>query len=126
MRWMARVLTTMLATGNLGCATTEVQDKSGNPEVRGKSDAEAKLGAKVRVLGEATNAKLSAAVEADGWVVYLVDMRAWPDAIEGKRVEATGILGLNDAMTKEGTPDATGTTEPVHVLRDAVYLVLDD
>lgn len=126
-RWVAVALCVGGPGAMTGCSTApEVKDTSGNPEVSSAKDADTLIGTKVRVLGEAKNAKLSAAVDADGWVVYLVDIRSWPDAIEGGRVEVTGILGKNDAMTTSGTPDETGTTEPIHVLRDASYLVLDD
>jgi len=123
--WSARVVAAVLTMS--GCGTgPEVKDTSGNPEVRKTADAEAQLGKTVRVIGEAQNAKLSALVEGDDWRVYLIEVRAWPSPIEGKRVEVTGILGKNAAMTASGTPAAAGTTEPIYVLRDAVYILLDD
>jgi hypothetical protein len=114
-----------------GCATSpEAMDTSGNPEVKTEKEAEEKLGAKVRVLGEAKNAKLSAVVETDDdFVVYLVEMRSWPGTIEGQRVEATGILGKREssvATTGPGGEVSQGTEKPIHVLREATYIVLDD
>ncbi len=66
----------------------------------------------------------------EGFVVYLIEMRGWPDAVEGKQVEATGILGRRDEVVARppDSPDGAtaGTDKPIYVLREASYLILDD
>ncbi|MFO0750984.1 MAG: hypothetical protein U1F43_35720 [Myxococcota bacterium] len=118
------------AVASSGCASGPVaKDTSGNPEVKSAKEADEKLGVRVRVIGEAKNAKISAAVEGDDWVVYLVEMRQWPDSIEGKQVEATGILGKREDLVATKDPGggiSQGTEKPVHVLREASYIILDD
>ena len=127
--FVTRMGSGLLVGALMACSSAPVaKDTSGNPEVRNEKEADANLGKTVRVIGEAENAKLSAIVATDDdWFVYLIDIREWPDAVEGKTVEATGVLGKRDAMVPAATGEiSAGTDKPIFVLRESSYLVLDD
>lgn len=54
-------------------------------------------GKRVKILGEAKNAKLAAAViSADGMVVYCIEISEWPDEIVDRQVEVEGVLNRTD------------------------------
>jgi hypothetical protein len=90
------------------------------PTVRDEAAALAHVGKVVRVEGKAGNARLSAAVVGDGWVVYCLDRAEWPETQAGMPVAVQGRL--EQTREFEGGRDAdgghrAGTEGGVFVLR---------
>ncbi|MBI5545433.1 MAG: hypothetical protein HY901_16225 [Deltaproteobacteria bacterium] len=59
-------------------------------------DAGVQVGEEVRIRGKAVNAKLSAAVLADGWLVYCLERQGWPDELVNREITVRGRLERTD------------------------------
>ncbi len=98
------------------------------PQLEEKAGVDALLGKRVRVMGEAQNAKLGAVVVDGDLTVYLIDFREWPKAVVGKQVEATGVLARDAKYATQA--DMSGAVlssgEPLIVLHEASYLLLEE
>ena len=93
------------------------------------SQAAAALGQRVRLLGTAQDAKLSAVVQSEALLVYcmirdgdglLVESR-WPQGTVGQEVAVTGILEQSEQFTAQVGPDGAisqGTEGPILALFD--------
>jgi hypothetical protein len=94
--------------------------------------AQAALGQKVRVMGVAADAKLSAVVQSEELLVYcmgkgaegmLVETR-WPEEVVGQRVAVTGLLERSEQFMAVTGPDGAitqGTDAPILALVDYTH-----
>ncbi len=94
--------------------------------------AEAALGERVRVMGTAGDAKLSAVVQSEELLVYcmgkgaeemLVESR-WPEELLGQPVAVTGTLERSDQFMAVTEPDGAiseGTEAPILALVDYTH-----
>ena len=82
------------------------------------------LGQKVRIIGVAQNAKLSAVVTTDRLTVYCIERAAWGKEFLGRKVEVSGLLEETDQFNARRGEDGVisqGTKRSVLVLRSMTY-----
>jgi hypothetical protein len=94
--------------------------------VQHHGDLDRAIGKRVRVVGTAENAKLSAVVLLDAQPIYCLELSAWPEANRGRRVEVVGLLDRTDRFTAkvgEGGAVSQGTAGPIFVLRQVTFTV---
>jgi hypothetical protein len=131
---MMAACSTWLRTGALlialacegGNARGEVAAAKAKPPVvvLDGASAQAHAGKVVAVKGMARDARISAAVVADGLTVYCIGLERWPGDVSGKPVFAHGRLEqTNEFATVRGPGGevSAGTDRPVWVLRDCRY-----
>ena len=86
--------------------------------------ATAHVGKLVAVKGIARDARISAAIVADGLVVYCLGLAKWPGEVSGKSVLAHGRLEHTAEFVARRGPGgeiSPGTDGPVWVLRECRY-----
>ena len=87
--------------------------------------AKAQAGKDVAVAGTARDAKLAAAIVAEGdLIVYCLGVNSWPNAVSGRPIVARGKLEQTDELVAKRSPGgevSAGTAGPVWVLRGCQY-----
>ncbi|MFO0746742.1 MAG: hypothetical protein U1F43_13880 [Myxococcota bacterium] len=117
MSWRKCFVIGGLVLGVSGCfGSAGAGPAPSEPRVGSEQEVGSQLGHRVRVVGEAKNTSLGATVVDDGLVVYVQEFRAWPKPIEGRRVEAVGVIG-RDARSSHADQRI--------VLREASYLLME-
>jgi hypothetical protein len=95
--------------------------------VKDDASARASIGKRVRVRGVAQNGKLAALVAGDV-LVYCLDRDSWPGELEGRMIEAEGVLEVTDQFAATEGPGgeiSQGTRGADLVLRHASIRVVD-
>lgn len=118
-RFGACVLAVLLAGCGAGADRAGEAPGGAVVELTARAQVEGLLGQKVRVVGEAQNAKLAAHVQGQGISVYCAGLSGWPDEVVGKQVVVTGVLRRNaDVVAKvdESGAVSQGTMSPVLML----------
>jgi hypothetical protein len=87
--------------------------------------AKAQAGKEIAVAGTARDAKLAAAIVAEGdFIVYCLGVDSWPSSVSGKPIVARGKLEQTDELEGKLSADgavSAGTYGPVWVLRGCQY-----
>jgi hypothetical protein len=78
---------------------------------------------RVTLRGDAFTGAAGALLEVDGTPVYIDGLAEWPDELEGRAVEATGVLRHRPSPVPEGAPHVHGVDEH-DVLEDASWRAL--
>lgn len=122
------LLVLLLLAGCTKGSPTTGSRPSAEVVVQHHEDLDRAIGKRVRVVGIAENAKLSAVVLLDALPVYCLELSAWPETTRGRRVQASGLLERTDSFTakvSEAGAVSQGTEGPVFVLRQVTFTVQD-
>lgn len=100
-------------------------DPTGPIKVVSLVDANANIGKRVTVYGQAANAKLAAVIQTAGrLVIYCTGLPTWPAGIAGTYVTAHGTLEQNHSYEASHGPDGEvdqGTHGPIWALANCQY-----
>jgi hypothetical protein len=75
---------------------------------------------RVTLRGEAVTGAAGAMINAERGPVYIEGLAEWPDGLEGRTVEAAGVLRHRPSRVPEGAPHVHGVDER-DVLEDASW-----
>ena len=118
------VVTVLLAACSLPQGDSNMAAKSEAPVVvLDNAGAKAHVGKLVSVKGVARDARISAAVVTESFIVYCLGLASWPGGISGKTIVVHGRLEYTDELAAKRRPGgeiSAGTDGPVWVLRDCV------
>ncbi len=115
---MTRVAILLVAGLLSGCSSTA-------PDVD-SATADEHLGKVVSFQGKAVNARLSAAVVSDGFLLYCIEIPEWTDEVAGRTVRVTGRLDRTDQFKARTGPSGertAGTSGGDYVLRSVSHQV---
>ncbi len=88
------------------------------------AEVTAALGREQTLVGEAADAKLSAAVVVEGSPVYCLGLDRWPEGVVGEQVEVTGVVRRTDRFQAKVAGDgaiAQGTEGRDLVIEPCAY-----
>ena len=118
-------VTALLAACSLPQGDSIMAAKSEAPVVvLDSAGAKAYVGKLVSVKGVARDARISAAVVTENFIVYCLGLARWPGGISGTPVLVHGRLEYTDEFAAKRGPGgeiSAGTDGPVWVLRDCRY-----
>ena len=83
-------------------------------------DLEKHTDQRLTVTGTARTAAGGAMVSVDKRPIYIEDLEAWDDELEGQRVEVTGVLRRRPSLIPEDGPHSHGLG-PTWALEDASW-----
>ena len=93
------------------------------PGIHNLSEIKRSLGKEITIVGQAADAKISAAVLVEGSPIYCLAQSSWPDGVAGEQVEVQGVVRRTDRYRAEkdksgaisqGTAGGDLVIEPCH------------
>lgn len=95
--------------------------------LRGAAELAGAIGERVRIVGQAVDAKLAGALLVDGEPIYCLELDRWPDGVVGETVEVTGVLRRTDQFKATVAKDGAisqGTAGGDYVIDRCAYHIL--